>query len=460
MEYGVVSIIIPLFTIAAAIITKDVVISLLGGAFFGLLVLNGYSATDAFVALFDGIVALFAEGWIVKTILFVVLVGSIMEMLNRSGAVDEFVEFLSQKAQKIDSPIGAMLLAYTIGLIIFIESSITVMVASIVAKPLCDKNGVSREKLAYICDSTSAPVCTMIPLNGWGALLLGLITSSIASGVIQGDAINILIQAILLNFYAIFAIVVVLFVIVKDINIGPMRKAKPRAYIPISSDVKSRPKPWGMIFPLIILVGAVFTGLYLTGNGDILKGSGSTSVYYAVISTLIFLYIYFVPVKRLTHKGYFDALYKGLSDMIPIAIVVILAFLIGKVIGELGTAAYMASMLDGAISPIFIPLLVFLLSSIMAFATGTSWGTFSVMMPIALALGGAMDISSALMAATVISGGVFGDHASPISDTTIISSMAAGCDNMDHVRTQLPYALVSAFLASIAFLVAGFVQLN
>ena len=458
MEYGIVSIIIPLFTIAAAIITKDVVISLLGGAFFGLLVLNGYSATDAFVALFDGIVALFAEGWIVKTIFFVVLVGSIMEMLNRSGAVDEFVEFLSQKAQKIDSPTGAMFLAYIIGLVIFIESSITVMVASIVAKPLCDKNGVSREKLAYICDSTSAPVCTMIPLNGWGALLLGLITSSIASGVIQGDAISILLQAILLNFYAIFAIVIVFLVILKDINIGPMRKTKPRTYTPIPHNLESNPRPWSMILPLIVLVGAVFAGLYLTGNGDILKGSGSTSVYYAVISTLIFLYIYFIPAKRITHKGYFEALYKGLGDMIPIAIVVILAFLIGKVIGELGTAAYMASTLDGTISPVFVPVLVFLLSGIMAFATGTSWGTFSVMMPIALALGGAMDISSALMAATVISGGVFGDHASPISDTTIISSMAAGCENMDHVRTQLPYALITALLAAIAFLIAGFVQ--
>jgi len=458
MEYGIVSIIIPLFTIAAAIITKDVVISLLGGAFFGLLVLNGYSATDAFVALFDGIVALFAEGWIVKTIFFVVLVGSIMEMLNRSGAVDEFVEFLSQKAQKIDSPTGAMFLAYIIGLVIFIESSITVMVASIVAKPLCDKNGVSREKLAYICDSTSAPVCTMIPLNGWGALLLGLITSSIASGVIQGDAISILLQVILLNFYAIFAIVIVFLVILKDINIGPMRKTKPRTYTPIPHNLESNPRPWSMILPLIVLVGAVFAGLYLTGNGDILKGSGSTSVYYAVISTLIFLYIYFIPAKRITHKGYFEALYKGLGDMIPIAIVVILAFLIGKVIGELGTAAYMASTLDGTISPVFVPVLVFLLSGIMAFATGTSWGTFSVMMPIALALGGAMDISSALMAATVISGGVFGDHASPISDTTIISSMAAGCENMDHVRTQLPYALITALLAAIAFLIAGFVQ--
>lgn len=458
MEYGIISVLIPLFTIIVAIWSKDVVISLLGGAFFGFLALNGYNPALAFVALFNGIIGLFSEGWIVKTILFIMLVGSIMEILSRSGAVDEFVDFLSQKAQKIDSPRGAMMLAYIIGLVIFIESSITVMVASIVAKPLCDKNGVSREKLAYICDSTSAPVCSMLPLNGWGALLLGLITASIASGVIAGDPIKILLQALLFNFYAIFTIILVFVVIYKDINIGPMKYAVPKPYTPSANKTIPNPKPWNMALPLIVLIGTVPVGLYLTGDGDIFGGSGSTSVYYAVIVTLIFTYLYFVPKKLITHKGYFEAIYKGLGDMIPITIVMILAFLIGKVIGDLGTAKYLASMVGGTISPAVIPVLIFLLSSLMAFATGTSWGTFSIMMPIALALGGAMDITPALMVATVISGGVFGDHASPISDTTIISSMASGCENIDHVNTQLPYAFIAAFFAGIAFLVAGFLN--
>lgn len=458
MEYGIISILIPFFTIIVAIWSKDVVISLLGGAFFGFLALNGYNPALAFVALFNGIIGLFSEGWIVKTIIFIMLVGSIMEILNRSGAVDEFVNFLSQKAQKIDSPRGAMMLAYIIGLIIFIESSITVMVASIVAKPLCDKNGVSREKLAYICDATSAPVCSMLPLNGWGALLLGLITASIVSGVIVGDPIKILLQALLFNFYAIFTIIIVFVVIYKDINIGAMKNTIPKPYIPSNVQIKSNPKPWNMVLPLVVLIGAVPVGLYLTGDGDIFSGSGSTSVYYAVIVTLIFTYLYFVPKKLITHSGYFESLYKGLSDMIPITIVMILAFLIGKVIGDLGTAKYLASMVGGTISPTIIPLLIFLLSSLMAFATGTSWGTFSIMMPIALALGGAMDIMPSLMVATVISGGVFGDHASPISDTTIISSMASGCENIDHVNTQLPYALIAAFFAAIAFLIAGFLN--
>lgn len=458
MDYGVISLIVPLLTIVVAIWSKDVVISLLGGAFIGFLALNGYNPLVAFTALFDGIIGLFTEGWIVKTIIFIMLVGSIMEILERSGSVDEFVDFLSQKAKKVDSPTGAMLLAYIIGLVIFIESSITVMVASIVAKPLFDKNGVSREKLAYICDATSAPICSMLPLNGWGALLLGLITASISTGVTNGEPVKILLEALLYNFYAIFTIIIVFIVIYKDINIGAMKKAVARVYEP-TMVVYKKANPWKMLLPLIILVGSVPVGLYLTGDGDIFKGSGSTSVYYAVIVTLVFSYLFLVPTRNITHNGYFESIYKGLGNMIPITIVMLLAFLIGKVIGDLGTAKYLASLMGNSVSPAIIPLLVFLLSSLMAFATGTSWGTFSIMMPIALALGGAMGIPPALMVGTVMSGGVFGDHASPISDTTIISSMAAGCDNMDHVNTQLPYALIAASLASIAFLIAGFLAI-
>ncbi len=458
MDYGVISIIVPLLTIVVAIWSKDVVISLLGGAFVGFLALSGYNPLMAFTALFNGIVGLFTEGWIVKTIIFIMLVGSIMEILERSGSVDEFVEFLSQKAKKIDSPTGAMLLAYIIGLVIFIESSITVMVASIVAKPLFDKNGVSREKLAYICDATSAPVCSMLPLNGWGALLLGLITASISTGVTNGEPVKILLEALLFNFYAIFTIIIVFVVIYKDINIGAMKKAIPRVYEP-SVITNQKANPWKMLLPLIVLVGSVPVGLYLTGDGDIFKGSGSTSVYYAVIVTLLFSYLFLVPTRNITHSGYFESIYKGLGNMIPITIVMLLAFLIGKVIGDLGTAKYLASLMGNNISPAIIPLLVFLLSSLMAFATGTSWGTFSIMMPIALALGGALGIPPALMVGTVMSGGVFGDHASPISDTTIISSMAAGCHNMDHVNTQLPYALIAATFASVAFLIAGFLAI-
>jgi len=455
MEYGIISIVIPLLTIMLAIITKDVIISLFTGIFAGLLVLNSYNPLSSFVALFDGIINLLSEGWIAKTLLFSLMIGSVIKLLGTSGAVNRFVSWLSLKAAKIDSPKGAMLLAYVIGVVIFIESSITSLIAGTVAKPLCDKNAVSREKLAYICDSTSAPICSLIPLNAWGALLLGLIVTAIDSKVISGDAISLLISSIPYNFYSIFTLVIVLGVIFLNVDIGPMKNSKPQVYNDEHIHYKGKETALPMILPIIVMLASVPLGLYLTGDGDIFKGSGSTSVYYAIIVTLLFMYIYYVASKMLTHKEYFKSFYEGLGDMIPIMLILLFAIFIGKVIGDLGTAKYLASILSGNISAMFIPVLVFLVSSITAFSTGTSWGTFSIMMPIGLALGATMGIDIPLIIAAVISGGIFGDHASPISDTTIISSMAAGCDHVEHVRTQLPYALISGILAGVAFLIAG-----
>jgi len=459
MEYGILSIAIPLLTIALAIITKDVIVSLMGGIFAGLLVLNGYDPFTAFVALFDGIITLLSEGWIAKTLLFALMIGAIIKLLTISGAVNRFVSYLSTKAAKIDSPKGAMLLAYFMGVIIFIESSITSLVAGTVAKPLCDKNGVSREKLAYICDSTSAPICSLIPLNAWGALLLGLIVTAIDSNIITGDGISLLIASIPYNFYSIFTLLIVLGVIFLNINIGPMKDAIPHSYHPDHIKHEGKSTSFPMFLPLLVMVVSVPVGLYLTGKGDIFKGSGSTSVYYAVIVTLLFMYLYYIGTGMLSHKNYFKGLYDGLGEMIPIMLILLFAIYIGKVIGDLGTAKYLAHLLGGNISPVLMPVLIFIVASITAFSTGTSWGTFSIMMPIGLALGASMDLSIPLVIGAVISGGIFGDHASPISDTTIISSMAAGCDHIDHVRTQLPYALIGGFFASIAFLIAGWVTL-
>jgi Na+/H+ antiporter NhaC len=459
MEYGILSIAIPILTIFLAIITKDVIVSLIGGIFAGFLVLNAYHPLDAFIALFDGVVTLFREGWITKSILFILMVGSIIRLLTLSGAVDSFVVYLGQKAKRIDSPMGAMLLAYVVGVVIFIESSITALVAGTVSKTLCDKNAVSREKLAYICDSTSAPICSLIPLNAWGALLLGLIVTAIDSQVITGDAVSLLIASIPYNFYALFTLVIVLVVIIINIDIGPMKLATPVPYATEERDADVKPTALKMLLPILLMVVMVPVGLYFTGEGDMFKGSGSTSVYYAVIVTLFFMYVYFVGSKALTHKSYFKGFYEGIADMIPVAIIMVFALLIGKVIGDLGTAQYLATLLEGSISPVFIPLIVFLVASVTAFSTGTSWGTFSIMMPIGLALGATMGLHIPLIIAAVISGGIFGDHASPISDTTIISSMAAGCDHVEHVRTQLPYALIGGFLAGLSFLLAGWITL-
>ena len=453
------SVLIPLSIILMAIITKDVVVSLLFGIFFGELILNNYNPFEALIKLLDTFIGLFAEGWITKTVIFALLVGSIIKLISRSGGVDGFINYLSQKQQSIDSPKGALFLAYFLGVIIFIESSITSLVAGTVARPLCDKNGVSREKLAFVCDSTSAPVCSLIPFNAWGALLLGLILASITDGVIEGEALPLLVESIVFNFYSLIILIMVFLVILFDINIGAMKHSKAVPFKDEFTDKKEHRSPLLMVLPIMVLIVMVPISLLYTGDGDILKGSGSTSVFYSVITTLIFIYIYYRVNGYMSHKEYFSFLYEGIADMIPVVLILLLAFLIGSVIKELGTATYIATTLKEASVPTFVlPAFIFLVASLTAFSTGTSWGTFSIMMPIALGLAGTFDLNTPLMIGAVISGGIFGDHVSPISDTTIISSMASGCDHIEHVRTQMPYALIGAGVATLLYLIFGYLN--
>jgi len=458
-DLGFFSVLIPFFIIVMAIITKDVVVSLLSGIFLGELVLHNFNPLIAMVELLEGIVKLFAEGWITKTLIFALLVGAIIKLISRSGGVDGFVHYLSLKQKAIDSPKGAQFLAYFIGIIIFIESSITALVAGTVAKPLCDKNRVSREKLAFICDSTSSPVCSLFPFNAWGALLLGLIVVALNDNVIEGEGISLLIESILYNFYSLIILLIVFLTILFDINIGPMKRAKPIPYVATVVEEGKHRSIWVMVLPILVLIALVPLSLYYTGKGDILKGSGSTSIFYATIGTLMFMYGYYIFKGYMKHKAYFVGFYEGISEMIPIVLILLLAFFIGDVIKELGTAQYIATQVKAASIPFYLlPLLVFLIAGLTAFSTGTSWGTFSIMMPIALGLAGTFELNIALMIGAVVSGGIFGDHVSPISDTTIISSMATGCDHIEHVRTQMPYALIGAFLASLGYLLFGYLN--
>jgi len=459
MEHlGFLSVLIPLFIIIMAIITKDVVVSLISGIFLAELVLHSFNPLESIIALLDGFIGLFAEAWITKTVLFALLVGAIIKLISDAGGVKGFISYLNRKHQRIDSKKGSLLLAYVLGVLIFIESSITALVAGTVARPLCDKNGVSREKLAFVCDSTSAPVCSLIPFNAWGALLLGLIVTAIDASVIQGDGIALLTESILFNFYSWLMVLFVLFVILFDINIGAMKEARPHPFdLKKEVDYFSDKSPLLMILPLVVLIGMVPLALYYTGSGNILKGSGSTSVFYSVVVTLGFIYLYYVLGGHLKHKEYFNSLYAGISDMIPIVLILLLAFLIGDVIKLLGTANYLAEIMNGNIPPMFIPLLIFIVSALTSFSTGTSWGTFSIMMPIALALGATFNLHIPLIIGAVISGGIFGDHVSPISDTTIISSMASGCEHIEHVRTQMPYALMVAGVSSLLYLLMGWI---
>jgi len=429
-------------------------LSLFGGVVLGVFILHDFSFAISLQELLSLFVSLLSEGWILKTIAFAILVGSVMELVQKSGGIDSFINFMQEKNKIVSSSRSALMVSYIIGIFIFIESSITSLIAGAVGRPLCDRYKIPHAKLAMVCDSTSAPISSLIVLNGWGALLLGLIVTQIDNGMIEGDAVKILIDAVLHNFYAISALIVTFLTIWFNIDIGSMKNA---TLTPISSKitVDNSKSMYLMILPIFLMVVFVFLFLYITGSGNILRGSGSSSIFYTMLSTLVFMFIYYVIVGDMRVGEYMNSSFVGMKKLFPVAMILLLAFAIGKVTTELKTGLYLASLANDSLDVSFVSAVIFLLSSIISFSTGTSWGTFSIMIPVAIPMAVGLDANISLSIAAVISGGVFGDHCSPISDTTIISSLASDCDVIEHVKTQLPYALISGFIALLFFILFG-----
>lgn len=383
------------------------------------------------------------------------MVGSVMTLIERSGGVNGLVHELSTKRSLVSSKRGALMPSFIAGLIIFIESSITSLVAGAIGRPFCDKYGISRAKLAFVCDSTSAPVCSIIAINGWGALLLGLIGGQIAAGLIAGEEARWLISAIGYNFYAYIALIVTFVAIWYNIDIGPMKHA---AITEPSLECDDEQGSVGLfVWPMVWMIGGVLIFMLITGDGNLLKGSGSSSIFYTLIVTLFMMYGYYRFKNAMNTTDFISAAFQGAKSMAPIASILLLAFAIGGISSDMKVGQYLASFIGDYLPSAYLPAAIFVLSAIIAFATGTSWGTFSIMLPIAVPLAVGLDAPVALAMGAVISGGVFGDHCSPISDTTIISAMASGCSVQEHTRTQLPYALISAAMALPLFIIMGLI---
>ncbi|WP_295052360.1 Na+/H+ antiporter NhaC family protein [Sulfuricurvum sp.] len=397
--------------------------------------------------------ALLSEAWVLKTLAFAIMVGSVMALIERSGGVDGLVHELSVKRSWVQSKRGALMPSFIAGIIVFIESSITSLVAGAIGRPFCDRYGISRAKLAFVCDSTSAPVCSLIPLNGWGALLLGLIGGQITAGLISGESATWLIESITFNFYAFAALIVTFIAVWFEIDIGPMRHA---TIVPPAIECEDDRGHVGLfLWPMIWMIGGVVAFMIVTGGGDIIKGSGSTSIFYTLIITLILMWGYYGIKKALTTREFFSTSWIGAKTMAPIAAILLFAFAIGGVSSDMEVGRYLASFIGDYLPASYLAGAIFVLAAVIAFATGTSWGTFSIMLPIAVPLAVGLDAPIALCMGAVISGGVFGDHCSPISDTTIISAMASGCEVGEHTRTQLPYALIAAGISLVLFILFG-----
>ena len=464
------SVIPPLLAIGLAIATRQVILSLSIGLWMGAWLLGSGNPLVAIPQAIDAVINVFTDPGDTRVLVFTLVIGGLIATIEKLGGVRGFIHLLQEK-KWVTGPGRAQWLAFGTGVVVFIESNITLLIAGAISRPLFDRYRVSREKLAYIIDATSAPICVLIPLNAWGAVIVSLLASS---GI--ENPIDVFIGAILLNFYAIFAVLVCALVIWSDFDIGPMRAAQKRTAegkflwpnaTPmvdpslIEAEQSRQPQDSAklMLLPVLALVLSMPLGLYVTGEGDLTAGSGSTSVLWAVLIALGVAWAIVLGSRRATLETLMQLFLKGAGGLLPVAMILLFSLALGDVANALGTGVFVAQLAQETIpSALLLPLL-FLLSAFIAFSIGSSWGTFAIMIPLAMQIVAALDMNASVFLAAVLSGAVFGDHASPISDTTVVASMAAATDHIDHVRTQLPYALISAGLATVAFFVSGLVLL-
>jgi len=489
-NYGFLSILPPVIAIILALRTKQVYIALLFGIWFSWVIINDWNFLTGTLAAIEGLVNVFKSPGNTRTIMFSALVGALLLFIQYSKGVEGFINELNkviayfEKKQSGYSRVVVQLMAMITGIVLFVETSISSLTVGTLYRPVFDKLKIPREKLAYIADSSSAPSSILIPFNAWGAFIMGLL---LTQGV--DNPFGVMLSSIVYNFYPILAIILVFVVIISKKDVGPMAKAEKRtretgkllsdtAQPMLSSEVTSyeakegiKAKAYNMIVPLATMVFMMPINLAYTGWDDvdnatsfsdhlfkaIGNGSGSSSVLYAVLTAILVAMVLYRSQKIMKTKEMINLVLKGVSELMPLALLMLLAFAIGDACNALGTGQFVANWSKDWLSPAFLPAVIFIISSFIAFSTGTSWGTFAIMMAIAIPMSEIHGASLPLVVAATLGGGVFGDHCSPISDTSIISSMASASDHIDHVNTQLPYALIGGLITVMLYVILGLI---
>jgi tetracycline resistance efflux pump len=488
MENTIYSLIPPLLAIIMVILTRRVLLSLGVGIVASAFLLAEFSITKTFTFMWDAFKGIFvSEGtlntWNVYIILFLLILGVITAFVNISGGSRAFGEWAMSR---VKTRAGAQILAAVLGIIIFIDDYFNALAVGQVSRPITDRHKISRAKLAYIIDSTSAPICVVSPISSWGAYIIGLIGTILAThNITEYSAFSAFIQMIPMNLYVWVAIALVLIVATRGLDFGQMKFHETRAvetgslYDPskeipgeLKNDlpVSDKGSIAGLLLPILGLVigtvGAmIWTGYKAVGNFDILPIFENTDVtasllygglFGLAISIIVFINQYFK--KGIVGSAFPIGIMEGAKSMLPAIYILLFAWTIVTLIDQLQTGTYLAGLVEQAnLSTGFLPVILFLVAGVMAFSTGTSWGSFGILLPIAGEIAVATDVTILLPSmAAVLAGSVFGDHCSPISDTTIMSSTGAGSNHMDHVITQLPYAIAGAVIASVGFIILGF----
>lgn len=471
MEYGFLSVIPPLVTIVLALAIRNVFVALLVGIFLASMTLSpdifsGINAT------FYNVVKTFASNGNTIVIMSLLLIGAMLYLIERSGGIEGFVDIMVRKKSIIRSKKAAAFFTWLLGIVIFTSGSLSCMVTGSIARPLNDSMKVSHEKAAFLIHTTSTPWCVLLPLSGWLGAMTGYLTSG---GVPDNQAITVLFQSIPLNFYCIIAVAFALISCLAPVDFGPMKKAEERASLTGALDdpahvassssqsatklaPKAKPHLANMIVPIVVMIATIIGVLYVTGSGNLTKGAGMQALLWGSVLSVLSISVMCLAEKVFTLEELTHEVLKGMCTMFGIATILCLAFTLGPLVKQLGTGAYLSSIFMQFLTPSLLPLLTFIIAMILSFATGTSMGTMAIMAVIALPMAIDMGVNIPLTAGAMFGGSIFGDHASPISDTTIMSCATSGCNIMDHIKTQMPYVLGFACVSMVLYVVCGFIM--
>lgn len=460
----------PLLAIVLAFVTKEVYSSLFIGVAVGAVLYSGFHPWESFVNFFE----IMKNSMNLNILIFDVLLGMIIVLMAKSGGSAAYGKWAGTK---IKSKRSALLATTGLGILIFVDDYFNCLTVGSVMRPVTDRYKVSRAKLAYIIDSTAAPVCIIAPISSWAAAVNSYVPED--AGI---SGFQLFLNTIPYNLYAILTLIMVVYVAVTAFDFGLMKKHEDNAakgdlftsgaeeFEQVSEDeVNPNGRVMDLVLPVAVLIfsaiGAmIYTG-YLGGATDIVTAfsgcDAETSLIFATMVTIFFMLIFYLPRKVVTFKGFMDSLVEGFKLMIPAVTILIFAWSLKGVGDALGLAEFVGGIVgENASASIFIPAVLFLAAIFLSFSTGTSWGTFAILVPIATALfTGGEDLQMMIISvAAVLAGAVCGDHVSPISDTTVMSSAGAQSNHLNHVSTQMQYAAVVAVVSLSGYLLAGLVQ--
>ena len=465
------SLVPPLLAIVLALVTKEVYSSLFIGVAMGALLYTGFHPWNAFVALFD----IMKNSMNLNILIFDVLLGMIIVLMSKSGGSAAYGKWAGTK---IKSKKSAMLATTGLGVLIFVDDYFNCLTVGSVMRPVTDRFKVSRAKLAYIIDATAAPVCIIAPISSWAAAVNSYVPED--AGI---SGFQLFLRTIPYNLYAILTLLMVFTIILTGLDFGLMKKHEKNAAAGDlftsggeefdqvkEEEISSNGKVIDLVLPVLVLIGTaigamIYTG-FLGGATDVVTAfagcDAETSLIFATLITVMFMLALYLPRKVITFKGFMDSFVEGFKMMIPAIGILIFAWSLKGMGDALEIASFVENLVgSNASASVLLPAILFLVAIFLSFSTGTSWGTFAILVPIAIAMfPGADNMQMMIIAvASVLSGAVCGDHVSPISDTTVMSSAGAQSNHINHVTTQMQYAVVVAVVSAIGYVIAGFVHI-